>query len=128
MKTMTESQDHIDFEHLKRYVGDDPELTAEVFGLFKNQVDLWSGSFVTDLDDESWSMMAHSMKGTSRAIGAMGLADKFEQAEALLGDGNRPGARAVLLEKIEDGVSAIMIEISRWEYRQTILKMKSEDP
>ncbi len=128
MKTMTESRDHIDFEHLKRYVGDDPELTAEVFGLFKNQVDLWSGSFVPDLDDDNWSMMAHSMKGTSRAIGAMGLADKFEQAESLMGEDNRPGARAVLLEKIENDISAIIIEIGRWEYRQTILKMKSDNP
>lgn len=119
-------ESHIDFDHLRRYVGDDPDLTAEVFGLFKNQVDLWSPQLRPELDDDSWSMMAHSLKGTSRAIGAMGLAELCEKAEGLIGDDKRPGAREVLIEKIESAIDQIMIEIGRWEYRQTILQMKSD--
>jgi len=125
---MNTAESYIDFEHLKRYVGDDPELMGEVFGLFKNQVDLWSPRLRADLDDDSWAMMAHSLKGTARAIGAAGLAEQCEQAEILIGDGKRPGAREVLIEKIETQISQIMIEISRWEYRQTILGMKTETP
>lgn len=121
-------ESHIDFDHLRRYVGDDPALTAEIFGLFRNQVDLWTPQLRADLDDDSWSMMAHSLKGTSRAIGAVGLADLCETAEELVGDGKRPGAREVLLEKIETTVDQIMIEISRWEYRQTIQDMRQEPP
>jgi len=123
---MTEPSEQIDFEHLRRYVGDDPHLTAEVFGLFKNQVDLWSPQLRADLDDDHWAMMAHSLKGTARAIGAMGLADQCEKAEELIGEGKRPGAREVMLEKIESSISLIMIEISRWEYRQTIRQMKAD--
>lgn len=121
-------ESHIDFDHLRRYVGDDPALTAEIFGLFRNQVDLWTPQLRADLDDDSWSMMAHSLKGTFRAIGAVGLADLCETAEELVGDGKRPGAREVLLEKIETTVDQIMIEISRWEYRQTIQDMRQEPP
>ena len=116
----------IDFEHLRRYVGDDASLTAEVFGLFKNQVDLWSPQLQADLDDSSWEMMTHSLKGTARAIGAMQLAQICESAESLTGDGKRPGSRAVAIEKMEIAISQIMIEIGRWEYRQTIIQMKSD--
>ena len=116
----------IDFAHLSRYVGDDPVLTAEVFGLFKNQVDLWSSSLVADLEDDSWEMMTHSLKGTARAIGATNLAQICEEAEELIGEGKRPGSREVFVGKIESSIGQVMIEIQRWEYRQTILKMKSE--
>jgi len=121
-----EHESHIDFDHLRRYVGDDPALTAEVFGLFKNQVDLWSPQIRPDLDDDSWSMMAHSLKGTARAIGAIGLADECEKAESLVGEGKRPGSREVMVEKIEGAIGQIMVEISRWEYRQTIQKMRED--
>ncbi len=123
---MTELTPQIDFDHLNRYVGGDIGLTAEVFGLFKNQVDLWSSSLVPDLEDDSWEMMTHSLKGTARAIGATRLAQICEEAEVLIGEGKRPGAREVFVGKIEGAIGQIMIEIQRWEYRQTILKMKSE--
>ncbi|NNE58373.1 MAG: Hpt domain-containing protein [Hellea sp.] len=123
---MSTENTHIDFDHLRQYVGDDPAMTAEIFGLFKNQVDLWSPSLVSDLDDDAWAMMTHSIKGTARAIGAFELADLCEQAELLIGEGKRPGAREVSVEKIDNEIDKIMIEIQRWEYRQTISKMKSE--
>jgi len=116
----------IDFDHLKRYVGDDVDLTAEVFGLFKNQVDLWASSINPEIDDDTWYMMAHSLKGTAKAIGAVNFGDICEKAEGLIGDGNRPGARHVIAEKMETAISQIMIEIQRWEYSQTIKKMKSD--
>ena len=126
MKIMNESPSQIDFEHLKQYVGDDPALTAEVFGLFKNQVDLWSSRLQPDLEDDHWYMMAHSLKGTARAIGANEMAQVCEEAEELIGEGRRPGAREVYVGKLENAIGQIMIEIQRWEYKQTISKMKSE--
>jgi len=117
---------HIDFDHLRQYVGDDPAMTAEIFGLFKNQVDLWAPSLVPDLDDDAWAMMTHSIKGTANAIGALELARHCEHAEALIGEGKRPGAREVSVENIDNEIGQIMIEIQRWEYQQTIQKMKSE--
>ncbi len=116
----------IDFEHLKRYVGDDADLTAEVFGLFKNQVDMWASSINPDIDDDTWYMMAHSLKGTAKAIGAVNFGKICENAEALIGEGNRPGSRDVIAEKMENAISQIMIEIQRWEYNQVIKKMKSQ--
>ena len=44
--SIDDSETEIDFDHLNKYVGGDPELTAEVFGLFKNQVDMWGLSLI----------------------------------------------------------------------------------
>ena len=123
--SMDTEKSHIDFDHLRRYVGDDPALMAEVFGLFKNQVDLWSSSFETELDDDSWAMMTHSLKGTAKAIGALELAEICEKAESLVGEGRRDGSRTVAIENLELTIDQVLIEIQRWEYRQTMLGMKS---
>ncbi len=122
---MSDTNSQIDFDHIHRYVGDDPALISEVLGLFKNQIDMWSPNFDVSMPDESWGMMMHSLKGTAHAIGAVKLAAYCEEAEALVGDGRRSGSRTVKLEKIESAIAQIMIEIQRWEYRQTIKQMKS---
>ena len=67
-----DSKPEIDFLHLKQYVGDDIALTAEVFGLFKHQVDMWQKLLNASADDESWVSVMHSLKGSARAVGAMG--------------------------------------------------------
>lgn len=122
---MGDSDTEIDFDHLNQYVGGDVGLTAEVFGLFKNQVDMLGSSLVAASDDETWAAVTHSLKGTAKAIGATKLADLCERAEALTGEGNRPGAREVAVENIENRIAQAMIEIQRWEYRQKMLKMRS---
>ena len=64
----------IDFEHLNRYVAGDPDLTREVFGLFRNQVEIWGRGLRADVDDDMWANVTHSLKGSARAVGALGLA------------------------------------------------------
>ena len=53
----------IDFEHLNRYVAGDPDLTREVFGLFRNQVEMWGRGLRADVDDDMWANVTHSLKG-----------------------------------------------------------------
>jgi len=89
----------IDFDHLNQYVGGDPDLTREVFGLFRNQVEMWGRGLTADADDDLWTNVTHSLKGSARAVGAVGLAEACEKAESLTGDDRRPGAREVALEK-----------------------------
>ena len=122
---MGEADAEIDFDHLNQYVGGDVALTHEVFGLFKNQVDMLGNKLDPHSPDEVWEAVTHSLKGTARAIGAVRLADLCQTAEDLVGDAKRPGARDVIARKIEDGISQAMIEIQRWEYRQTLNKMRS---
>lgn len=120
-----DSEPEIDFEHLNQYVGGDISLTKEVFSLFKNQVDMWSKSLVADADDDMWAGLTHSLKGTAKAVGAMRLARACEDSEELVGENARPEARQVAVDRLEYRISRTMIEIQRWEYRQTLNEMRS---
>lgn len=120
-----DSTPEIDFDHLNLYVGGDIALTKEVFGLFKNQIDMWGKSLVPDADDEIWSALTHSLKGTARAIGAMQLAEACERAEDLVGEARRLSARQVSVDTLEARIDRVMIEIQRWEYRQRMTEMRS---
>ncbi len=122
----TESQNsEIDFDHLNQYVGADADLTREVFGMFQHQVDMWARMLTIDADDEIWSSVTHSLKGSARAVGAMGLADLCERAEDLIGDMRRPGGREVAVQNIEFRISKVIAEIQRWEYRDKLNAMRS---
>ncbi len=120
-----DSQSEIDFNHLNQYVGGDVSLTAEVFGLFKNQVDMLGRSLTPNASDDVWAGVIHSLKGTARAVGAVRLADLCQRAEGLTGQNNRPGARDVAVEQIESRIDLVMIDIQRWEYRQKMKRMRS---
>jgi len=124
---MTESpQTEIDFDHLNRYVGGDPELTREVFGLFRNQVEMWGRGLTADADDDMWANVTHSLKGSARAVGALKLAEACTQAEELVGDDRRPGAREVAVETLEHRISQVLSEIVRWEYKDDMRRLKFE--
>jgi len=119
------SSPEIDFEHLKRYVGDDIALTTEVFGLFKHQVEMWSKLLKPDADDESWVSVMHSLKGSARAIGAMGLANLCEKGEAMTKANANKTVRAAHVQNVQFCIDRALIDISRWEYRQTLAKLRS---
>ena len=86
---------------------------------------MWSKALVADADDGIWAGLTHSLKGTAKAIGATRLADVCENAEDLIGENARPAARQVAIEQLEYRISRTMIEIQRWEYRQTMNEMRS---
>ncbi len=122
---MTDSPE-IDFAHLNQYVGGDPDLTREVFGLFRNQVEMWGRGLTADADDDLWSNVLHSLKGSARAVGAMELAAACEKAEDLTGDDRRPGAREVAVESLEHRISQVLNEIVRWEYKDDMRRLRGK--
>lgn len=123
---MTDSPpSEIDFDHLNQYVGGDADLIREVFGLFRNQVEMWGRGLDADADDDMWASVTHSLKGSARAVGAIGLAEACERAEILIGDERRPGAREVAVQTIEYRISKVLSEIVRWEYRDDMKRLRS---
>ncbi len=123
-QTVTENAP-IDYDHLNLYVGGDVALTREVFGLFSHQVDMWGRGLTADADDEVWSSVTHSIKGSAKAVGASHLADLCERAESLIGDGRRLGARQVAVQNIEHTISLVQAEIARWEHRQSLADLRN---
>lgn len=119
------NETEIDFDHLNQFVQGDVGLTKEVFGLFKNQVEMWSRMLFPDADDETWSSVTHTLKGTAKAVGAVHLAQRCERAETLIGEDRSAGPREVAVQDIEFHISRAMAEIQRWEYRQKLKEMRA---
>lgn len=121
-----DSSPEIDLNHLNQYVGGDPDLTAEIFGMFGQQVEMWGRMLTVDADDETWEAVTHSLKGSARAVGAMGLAALCEKAEGLSGEGNRLGLREKAVQDIEHSIYRANAEIQRWEYRRKLDAMRGK--
>jgi len=118
-------QTEIDFEHIKQYIGDDVKLIQEIFGLFKNQVQMWSRGMTADASDDSWGAVMHSLKGTARAVGAHKLTVLCEKGEKLIGKRGGIETRKVHIHDVNFTIDKVLIEIGRWEYRQKLAALRS---
>jgi len=72
-----------------------------------------------------WANVTHSLKGSARAVGAVGLAEACETAEDLVGDDRRPGAREVAVQSLEQRIEKVLNEIIRWEYKDDMRRLRS---
>ncbi|MDB5681328.1 MAG: histidine kinase [Sphingomonas bacterium] len=90
----------IDIEHLGRMTLGDASLEQEVLAMFAAQSVTLIGALAT-LPPEAGAL-AHTRKGSARAIGAFGVADAAEELEAALGNGGNP---AKALTGLKDAVA-----------------------
>ncbi len=120
-----DSDSEIDFNHLKQYIGDDISIIVEVFSLFKHQVDMWSKGLDPQADDDVWASVMHSLKGSARAIGAKNLANLCEKGEVMVGESNLLIVRTAHVQDVKFSIDKALIEIGRWEYRQSIASLRS---
>jgi HPt (histidine-containing phosphotransfer) domain-containing protein len=78
----------IDFEHLKRMTLGDAGLEREVLAMFAGQSASLLGTLATLPPDAA--ALAHTLKGSARAIGAFAVADAAARLEAAIADGADP--------------------------------------
>ena len=78
----------IDFEHLKRMTLDDAGLEHEVLAMFAAQSAKLIGTLARLPADAP--TLAHTLKGSARAIGAFGVADAAARLEAILAGNDDP--------------------------------------
>jgi HPt (histidine-containing phosphotransfer) domain-containing protein len=78
----------IDIEHLQRMTLGDASLEREVLAMFSAQAVSLIGALATLPADTG--ALAHTLKGSARAIGAFGVADAAGYLEAAILDGNHP--------------------------------------
>ncbi len=79
----------IDRKHLARYTLGNVALEEEILGLFLEQLPKTIAALRTAATDRDWVVAAHTLKGSSRCVGAWRLARTGEQAERLGGIANR---------------------------------------
>src|SRR6267378_5258704 len=96
----------IDIEHLGRMTLGDASLEHEVLAMFAAQSVTMIGALATLPPDAG--ALAHTLKGSARAIGAFGVADAAGYLEAAIQSGDDPGqALAELNDAIAQARTAI---------------------
>ena len=90
----------IDFQHLKRITLGDASLEQEVLAMFAAQSARLIGQLATVPADRP--ALAHTLKGSARAIGAFAVADAAARLEADLAKGADPSGR---LAELGDAVA-----------------------
>jgi HPt (histidine-containing phosphotransfer) domain-containing protein len=78
----------IDIEHLRRMTLGDASLEREVLAMFSAQAVRLIATLATLPTDAG--ALAHTLKGSARAIGAFGVADAAESLEAAILSGDDP--------------------------------------
>jgi HPt (histidine-containing phosphotransfer) domain-containing protein len=73
----------VDIAHLARYTIGDKALEREVLGLFVAELPRRIEAMREARSDKDWKMAAHTLKGSSRAVGAWRIAHLAQQAEQL---------------------------------------------
>jgi HPt (histidine-containing phosphotransfer) domain-containing protein len=102
----------IDFDHLKRMTLDDAGLEHEVLAMFAAQSATLLGALVT-LPAEARAL-AHTLKGSARAIGAFAVAEASARLEAALtGGSDTAEALAELGEEVALARTAIETVLRR---------------
>lgn len=99
--------DPIDLQHLDKYVCGDAGLLDEILTIFIDQASMLVSRLDPALDNETWRMTTHTLKGASRGVGAWKLGDLAETAEGLEGAASIPARQAVLAEIEEAAGEAI---------------------
>lgn len=96
----------IDLEHLRRMTLGDAGLEHEVLAMFSAQTGHLIGALAA-MPPEAGAL-AHTLKGSARAIGAFVVADAAERLEAAIGKGDDPAqALAGLNAAVAEARSAI---------------------
>jgi HPt (histidine-containing phosphotransfer) domain-containing protein len=96
----------IDIEHLRRMTLGDASLEREVLAMFSGQAVSLIGALATLPSDTA--ALAHTLKGSARAIGAFRVADAAECLEAVIQSGGDPSPTlAELQETIAQARTAI---------------------
>jgi len=96
----------IDFAHLQRMTLGNDILEREVLGMFSAQSSRLIDA-LANLPADS-AALAHTLKGSARAIGAFGVADAAGDLEALLQRGGDP---APALAELSDAVAQARLAI-----------------
>ena len=102
----------IDLAHLRRYTLGDRPLEVEILALFLGQLPITIGALKSAPSDKEWGMAAHTLKGSSRAVGAWSLAKLAERAESL-GARSLASERDKVVRRLEDAADKVRAYIAQ---------------
>lgn len=113
----------VDFAYLESYAGGDQVVVDEVLAIFREQASMWLRLLDPSADGEAWRDAAHTLKGSARAVGAVGLAEVCEAAEQAASA--EAAARARLLEQVRDALDLALADIAAYAHEQALKSLRS---
>src|ERR1700732_4425435 len=90
----------IDIDHLERMTLGDASLEREVLAMFAGQAARLGGALATLPSDAA--ALAHTLKGSARAIGAFRVAEAAERLEAVMQNRDDP---ALALDELNEAIA-----------------------
>lgn len=96
----------VDMAHLARQTMDDRALEQEVLALFVQQA-LSVRDKILDADAKERVVLAHSLKGSARGIGAFAVAECAAAIEKQPEDARTLKKLGILIEEVRDFIAAI---------------------
>ena len=100
----------LDLEHLRRYTMGSPELERELIGLFLKQLPSLTDELRHACDIKEWRFATHTLKGSARVVGAIGIAEIAE----LMEDKGRSHATQDIAA-LESAISAFKAAVAQLE-------------
>jgi HPt (histidine-containing phosphotransfer) domain-containing protein len=94
----------VDLAHLSRFTFADQALEKEILGLFLAQLPETLAALTAAVNERDWKIAAHTLKGSSRAVGAWRIARLAEEAEALAASRNLR-ARGEAIARLEEAAA-----------------------
>jgi HPt (histidine-containing phosphotransfer) domain-containing protein len=112
----------VDFKYLETYAAGDMDLVDEVLGLFRQQAALWSPLMDPADPSEGWRDAVHTLKGASRGIGAMTLAQACERAEE---PKLKQATVGVRLAAVQHAMDLTLADIAAYLHERALQSLKS---
>jgi HPt (histidine-containing phosphotransfer) domain-containing protein len=91
----------LDLGHLRRFTGGDRELEREVLQLFGDQALVTFKHMQQAASEKAWRDAAHTLKGSSFAVGANAVARLAAEAEMMR---EQPGSWPDVLERLQAAI------------------------
>jgi HPt (histidine-containing phosphotransfer) domain-containing protein len=106
----------VDFAYLEAYAHQDQRVIEEVLDLFREQASLWMRLLDHNADRGAWKDAVHTLKGSARGIGAVGLAQACEVAER--------GAGGHELRAVRDALDLVLSDIAAYMHEQALRSLR----
>jgi HPt (histidine-containing phosphotransfer) domain-containing protein len=101
----------LDIAHLGRFTLGNPALEAEILSMFSDHLSTYVETLSRADTDKSWSDAAHTLKGSSWAVGAWKLGMLAEAAERMKGDARSGEHQAEAIRAIAAAADEVRVFI-----------------
>ena len=107
----------VDFGYLEDFAAGEDEVIDEVLALFREQSAIWGA--MLSADHEGWRDAVHTLKGSSRGIGAFAVGEACARCEI---------SGAVGLRAVRDALDEALHDIAAYQHERALKSLKAPGP